>query len=46
MKLYLNKNQIYDLGKTPILKDYKERGEQLIKLLFGHILIENSINVE
>ena len=46
MKRYLNKNQIYDLCKTPIIKDYKEGGEQLIKLLFGHILIENSINVE
>ena len=46
MKRYLNKNQIYDLCKKPIIKDYKEGGEQLIKLLFGHILIENSINVE
>ena len=46
MKRYLNQNQIYDLCKTPIVKDYKEGGEQLIKLLFGHILIENSINVE
>ena len=46
MKRYLNQNQIYDLCKTHIVKDYKEGGEQLIKLLFGHILIENSINVE
>ena len=46
MKRYLNKNQIYDLCKTPTVKEYKEGGEQLIKLLFGHILIENSINIE
>ena len=29
MKRYLNQNQIYDLCKTPIVKDYKEGGEQL-----------------
>jgi hypothetical protein len=46
MKRYLNKNQIYDLCKTPTVKDYNEGGEQLIKLLFGHILIENSLNIE
>ena len=46
MKIYLNKNQAYDLCKTSIGKDSKEGGEQLIKLLFGHILKENTLNVE
>ena len=46
MKRYLNKNQLCDLCKTPTIKEYKKGGEQLIKLLFGHILIENSINIE
>ena len=46
MKRYLNKDQDVDLCKTPSIKDYKEGGEQLIKLLFGHILIENTLNVE
>ena len=46
MKIYLNQNQTYDLCKTSHLKDFKEGGEHLIKLLFGHILIENTLNVE
>ena len=46
MKRYLNKNQTFDLCKTPIVKEYKEGGEHLIKLLFGHILIENTLNIE
>ena len=46
MKRYLNKNKAVDLCKTLSIKDYKEGGEQLIKLLFGHILIENTLNVE
>ena len=39
MKRYLNQNKSYKICKTPEIKDYKEGGEQLIKLLFGHILI-------
>ena len=46
MKRYLNKNKSYNSCKTTELKETKEIGEQLIKLLFGHILIENSINIE
>ena len=46
MKRYLNQNQNYDVCKTPHVKDFKEGGEHLIKLLFGHILIENTLNVE
>ena len=46
MKRYLNKNKSFNSCKTPEIKECKEGGEQLIKLLFGHILIENSINIE
>ena len=46
MKRYLNKNKSYNSCKTTELKESKEIGEQLIKLLFGHILIKNSINIE
>lgn len=46
MKRYLNQNKSYKVCKTPEIKDYKEGGEQLIKLLFGHILIENSLNIK
>ena len=46
MKRYLNKNINYDLCKTPTVKEYNEGGEQLIKLLFGHILIENYLDIE
>ena len=43
---YLNKNKSFKICKTPEIKEYKECGEQLIKLLFGHILIDNSLNVQ
>jgi len=46
MKRYLNKNKSFKICKTPEIKEYKEGGEQLIKLLFGHILIDNSLNVQ
>ena len=48
MKRYLNQNKSFKVYKTPEIKDYKEggEGEQLIKLLFGHILIENSLNIK
>ena len=46
MKRYLNKNNSFKVCKTPEIKEHKEGGEQLIKLLFGHILIENSLNIE
>lgn len=46
MKRYLNQNKSYKICKTPEIKEYKEGGELLIKLLFGHILIENSLNIE
>ena len=46
MKRYLNKNQTYDLCKTPTVKDHNEGGELLIELIFGHILIHNTLNVE
>ena len=46
MKRYLNKKNSYKVCKTPEIKEHKEGGEQLIKLLFGHILIENSLNIE
>ena len=46
MKRYLNKNKSFKICKTPEIKEYKEGGEQLIKLLFGHILIDNSLNVK
>ena len=45
MKRYLNQNMSYKICKTSEIKGYKEGGEQLIKLLFGHILIENSLNI-
>ena len=44
MKRFLNKNKSFKICKTPEIKEYKEGGEQLIKLLFGHILIHNSLN--
>ena len=46
MKRFLNKNESYKICKTPEIKEYKEGGEKLIQLLFGHILIENSLNKE
>ena len=46
MKRYLNQNKSFKVCKTPEIKEYKEGGEQLIKLLFGHILIENSLNIK
>ena len=46
MKRYLNKNKSYNSCETTELKESKEIGERLIKLLFGHILIKNSINIE
>lgn len=46
MKRYLNQKKSYKICKTPVIKDYKEGGEQLIKLLFGHILIGNSLNIK
>ena len=46
MKRYFNKNQTYDLCKTPTVKDHNEGGELLIELLFGHILIHNTLNVD
>ena len=46
MKRYLNQNKSYKICETHEIKDYKEGGEQLIILLFGHILIENSLNIK
>jgi hypothetical protein len=50
MKRFFNKDKKTNLCHTPEIKDCDdERGEggkQLIKLLFGHILIKNCLNVE
>ena len=46
IKRYFNKNKSFKMCKTPEIKENKEGGEQLIKLLFGHILIENTLNIE
>ena len=46
MKRFLNINEKYKICKTPEINEYKEGGELLIKLLFGHILIENSLNIK
>ena len=45
MKRFFNINNSFK-SATPEIKGYKEGGEQLIQLLFGHILIENSLNKE
>ena len=46
MKRYLNQNKAYDLCKTPTVNEHNEGGELLIELIFGHILIHNTLNVE
>ena len=50
MKRFLNKNKKNNLCHTPEIKNCKDEGgvggKQLIKLLFGHVLIKNYLNVE
>ena len=46
IKRFLNKNKSFNLSITTEINGCKEGGEQLIKLLFDHILIENSINIK
>ena len=46
MKIYLNQNKAYDLCKTLTVNEHNEGGELLIELIFGHILIHNTLNVE
>ena len=46
IKSYFNIGVTSKLCNTPKIGDIKEGGEQLIKFLFGSILIENSINTK
>ena len=49
MKRYFNKNVSNDICKTPVIKgsdDEGEGGKQLIKLLFGDVVINKFLNVE
>jgi len=46
MKRYLHQNKSFKICKTQEIKEYKEVGEHLIKILFGHILIGNCLNLE